>query len=228
MLRASPHQTDRLGHLDRAHEIEADAVVGGRAKARRRDRKREGAWSVRDAGYMPSARLERVCSSPGGLARSSPLPGRDRVGIAPQAASGRLRFTLGTLIAPSLRRTLLLSIVPVPPRHAGLDLDEVLVLPVQEYRAHLAPVLVTPGAVGGDLPAEDPVGEVLARDHAEGLLFLRRMDSGQTEFVLLQIGVEDGDCVAVADTDDPAGEGGGGGGEADHQQKRGEQPGDGT
>lgn len=99
---------------------------------------------------------------------------------------------------------LLLLVLPVPPSHTGRHLCQICVLTTDQDHADLAPVLVSLAAVEGDIPIEDQVRQVLLRCSAERLLGFWRVNAGEANLVLLVLGIENRDGVAIADAHDSA------------------------
>ena len=75
-------------------------------------------------------------------------------------------------------------ILLVVPRHAGLDLLQIDVLPVQDDLAEDAPIAVVLGVVHLDVLSGDQLGQMLLRLGAERLSSFRCIDALQMFLVL--------------------------------------------
>ena len=103
-------------------------------------------------------------------------------------------------------RRLLLLVLPVPPSHAGSHLGAICVLALNHHDADLAPILVDLAAVEDNVTIEHQIGQVFFRYLAERLGLLRCVDTSEADLVLLALGVEHGNGVAIGHRHHLAGE----------------------
>jgi hypothetical protein len=84
------------------------------------------------------------------------------------------------------------------PRHATADLHQVSVHAAHQHLTHLPLVLVALVGLDGHILGKHQFTQGLLGSLALGLLFLRRINSAQTDFVLGVCGVQDCDGVTVS------------------------------
>jgi len=130
------------------------------------------------------------------------LPGRLRCRICPKPNPLLPCLTLGLGILLSIRGGLFILILLVVPGHPSTKLIKIGILPVYHDLADQAPIAIDFIAFNEDCLVEEQMAQVFLRSTTKGLSLFRRIDSGKSDFVLLMMDIEDGNRIAIANTDD--------------------------
>ena len=96
----------------------------------------------------------------------------------------------------------ILGIFPVHPSHAAVHLRGIRVDAIAADMGYRAVIWVFGSRHNGRLFAETEVGERLRGLVAERLSFFRRIDLGQPDFYLLLIRFQNGERIAIGNTND--------------------------
>lgn len=149
-----------------------------------------------------------------------PFPRRSGIRIAPESIAIPFGQGLGVFVIEALPLRLFLGVLPVPPSHPGFDLLQADILAANKNDTHPAPVAV-------DLPAIRFGGAVVRQRRQTGLglfakrlLFFGSVDAGHPDLVRNLFGVQQGERIAVTDTDDPTRQRLGGCADRDQQEEQ--------
>ena len=149
-----------------------------------------------------------------------PFPRWRGIRTAPESIAMPSRLGLGVLVIDALLGRLFLGVLLVPPGHPGFDLLQADILAADKNDADVAPVAVDLPAIRFGGAVERQRGQARLGLFAKGLLFFRSVDAGDPDLVRDLFNAQQGERIAVADTDDATGQRFGRCADRDHEEEQ--------